>query len=487
MWRFTIFQRLILGYLTILLVLLCLGGYSVWRLSQLNQIVRYLSAVDSEIIRAANNSKDTLITQVSYEQKFIVSLDADFYQQFWLARDFMVKKVHLMDAIMADHADRDPLVHFKEAYNRYLDEAAKEFGWIQNNTPYGRQEIEDRKRELINSLISILDNIIRTARSDMYEKIRLANTIGEQGVRFTAIATATAIVMALFIAFLNARGINRPIVKLMKGTTRIAQGDFSQPLDIFSPPEINALAESFNRMCERLQELDEMKADFISHISHELRTPLTSIREASSLLLAARGKPDGSTQQGLVIIIQQECERLIRLVNRILDLSRLESGMMDFQMERIDLSALFKKSIARLHPIARKKGLALHLKLPPNLPMVCGDWEKLDQVIGNLLGNAFKFTPPGGRITITAARKNKPKAGKTRQDIIEVCIADTGCGIAKENLSNIFDKFRKVRGQGSGLGLAIVKHITGAHGGEVWAESHLNAGSAFFFTLPVAS
>jgi two-component system sensor histidine kinase GlrK len=489
MWRLTIFQRLSLGYLAILIVVICLGGYSVWRLSQLDQIAKSLSSVDSVIIRTANNAKDNLITQAAYEQKFVVSGDQDFYQQFKLAGEFLNKKINLMDKILADQKKKGLIISLKENYKIYLDEAEEEFQFLKNKEAYDYQALQTRKATLVNELISNLENIIRLAREDMQKKIQTANTIGDQAVKFTIIATFLAIALALVIAFFNARTINHPVVSLMKRTKRIAQGDFDTPLNIASPPEIRALAESFNTMCARLQELDQMKADFIAHVSHELRTPLTSIREATNLLQAGKlGKPS-VTQSNLLKIIQEECERLINSVSSILELSRLESGMTDFQMEKYSLSPLLKKNIARLHPIAKQKEIDLRLKLPSDLPLVLVDWEKFDQVVVNLLGNALKFTPPGGRITVSASRKKIPAAGsvgKNAQEIIEVCISDTGCGIAQDDLDNIFEKFRKIKGKGSGLGLAIARHITIAHGGEIWVKSRPDKGSAFFFTLPAA-
>lgn len=489
MLRLTIFQRLSLGYLAILAVVICLGGYSIWRLSQLDQIAKSLSSVDSEIIRTANNAKDNLITQAAYEQKFVVSKDQDFYQQFKMAGEFLNKKINMMDTILPDQRTKELIESFKENYKTYLDEAEKEFHFLRNKEAYDFQTIQTRKEELVNELISTLEKIIRLAREDIQKKIQTANTIGDQAVKFTIIATIVAITLALVIAFFNARTINHPVISLMKGTKRIAQGEFDTPLDISSPPEIRALAESFNTMCVRLQELDQMKADFIAHVSHELRTPLTSIREATNLLQAGKlGRPS-ATQSNLLMIIQEECERLINSVNSILELSRLESGMMEFQKEKYSLPPLLKKNIARLHPIAKQKGIDLHLKLPSDLPLVLVDWEKFDQVMVNLLGNALKFTPPGGRVIVSASRKKRPVVGSfsnSAQEIIEVCIADTGCGIAQDDLSNIFEKFIKIKGKGSGLGLAIARHITVAHGGDIWVKSKPNTGSAFFFTLPAA-
>ncbi len=480
----TIFQRLSLGYLAILIVVICLSGYSIWKLSQLNQIARSLSSVDIETIRTANNTKDALLSLAANGEKFIVSRDKDFFQQFKLAEEFMNTNMRLMDEVLSDQINKQTFIVFRDRYKTYLADTKKEFQWISNQKTYDAYALRQRKTKRLNELITDLDKIIRMVRGDMQKKIRTANTIGNEAFHFTIFATLTAIAMALLIAFFNARNINDPVVSLMKGTQRIAKGEFDIPLDISSPPEIKALAESFNRMCARLKEVDQLKADFIARMSHELRTPLASIREATSLLLTDRIASSSVSRNNLLIIIREECERLIRSVNSILDLSRMESGMMDFQMEKCSLPPLLKKNITRLQPIASKKGIHLRVKIPPDLPVVFADWEKLDQVVGNLLGNALKYTPPGGQITVSAAPKTQSTDVQNPQEMVEVCIADTGCGIAEQDMTTIFEKFRKVKGKGSGLGLAIARHITLAHGGDIWVKSRPGKGSAFYFTLP---
>jgi len=238
-------------------------------------------------------------------------------------------------------------------------------------------------------------------------------------------------------------------------------------------------------MCERLRELDEMKLDFISHVSHELRTPLTAIREASSMLLEGTYARFPEKQHELLTITKEECERLIKSVNRILDLSRMEAKMMTYHFSDSCLATVIQKAVKKLTPIAERKNVQLKLDVSPNLPLVKMDTQRINQVLENLLGNAFKFTSDQDSIIISAAVQ------KESSRHVVVSVFDTGCGMAKENLDRIFDKFHRIEDgretvRGTGLGLPIAKHVVAAHGGEIWAESEVGKWSAFYFTLPVA-
>jgi two-component system sensor histidine kinase GlrK len=294
--------------------------------------------------------------------------------------------------------------------------------------------------------------------------------------------------MAILIAFFNARTINRPIVLLIKGTREIAKGKFEKHLTIPSPPEINELAEAFNNMCDRLKEIDEMKADLISHISHEFRTPLAVIREAVSLHLDCISSGSLEKQRRLIGIIEEECERLINSVNKILNLSRMDAGMMDYQMEKYDLSHLIEMSVLKIRPVAERKGISLEVNLDDRLPYAIIDAEKISQVIDNLLDNALKFTPEGGKVSIGASHKDGKMSehfSNEEKGIIEVSVSDTGCGIPEANIQDIFDKFKKLYGKGTGLGLYIARQIVSAHGGDIWVKSEKDKGSTFCFTVPV--
>jgi two-component system sensor histidine kinase GlrK len=294
---------------------------------------------------------------------------------------------------------------------------------------------------------------------------------------------ALAVILAgLLVSFLITRSISRSINLLKLKTRDVAAGDFNGLPEMKAPPEIQELAKDFNVMCQRLKELDQLKVDFISHVSHELRTPLTAIKEASGMLLSGTYGDKPEKQRELLTITRDECERLIASVSRILDLSRMESNMMEYDIRPRQLMPVIQKTVLKLAPIAQRRGINLELNPVKFIPPVEMDAEKIALVLENLIGNALQFTSTGGSVTIHAAVD-----GQHPGDIL-ISVADNGSGIPGESLEKIFDKFRRIESgrqtpRGTGLGLSIAKHVITAHGGKIWAQSETGHGSTFFFTL----
>ena len=224
-----------------------------------------------------------------------------------------------------------------------------------------------------------------------------------------------------------------------------------------------------------------MKADFFASMSHELRTPLTSIKEGTGLLLDGVGGETSDKQRRLLGILAEESNRLITLVNTLLDLSKMEAGMMAYDFEATSVDNLIKRAVAEITPLVEAKQIKLESSVDLALPSVKIDAERILQVLRNLLGNAVKFTPKGGQVSIAA---------KPSDNTVEVSVKDTGPGIPAESLTSSFEKFNQGHrsgGQaraGTGLGLAIAKSIISSHGGKIWAESQLGKGSTFIFVLP---
>jgi two-component system sensor histidine kinase GlrK len=265
---------------------------------------------------------------------------------------------------------------------------------------------------------------------------------------------------------------------MQQKTKEIANGVFEADLRVPSSPEIGELAKAFNTMCSKLKEVDRMKSDFFALMSHELRTPLTSIKEGTNLVLEECCGEVTERQKKVLLIIAEESNRLIGLVNSVLDLAKLESGLLAFNFSKADLSPLIERVAKEVGPLAEAKRIKI-IREVRDLPPLTMDEERMLQVMRNLIGNALKFTPRGGTVSITARRE---------KDAVIVAVADTGPGISKEHATAIFDKFHQIPGvnkpSGTGLGLAIVKHIIQAHGGSVWVESEAGSGSTFSLQLP---
>ncbi len=240
---------------------------------------------------------------------------------------------------------------------------------------------------------------------------------------------------------------------------------------------------------ERLQKLDQMKDTFLSTVSHELRTPLTSIKGFAEILLSY--EEDKETQREFLTIINNEAERLTRLINDLLDLSRIEAGRMQWETNQTAIPEIIATVTGSLKVLIAQKNLKLTVDAGPGLPAFWGDKDRLGQVVTNLISNAIKFTPEGGEIRISAHLLKGGEAGRI-SDMIKVSVSDTGVGIAPENHENIFQKFTQVENTladkpvGTGLGLAICKEIVTHYRGRIWVESELGQGSTFSFILPVS-
>ena len=475
--KMTIFKRFVISYLVIILLIIFLGVYTALRLNQLNQIINYMISVDSATIKLTEELSDAILTQVGFEEKYLISKDKDFYQRFWEIRDYISKNIRKLRYIADTTKKRKLVKEIKKVYDSYL--------FLFKDALYdsNKEEYQLRKQKIISEISQKLKEIANIARLDRDKKMQMASDISLQVIKVTTITAAIGLIMVILISFFNTRNINRPILLLKEKTKEVARGKFGSPLNISSPPEIKELTNSFNTMCERLKELDEMKKDFISHLSHELRTPLTAIKEASNMLLEGVFKDVPEKQYELFSIIKEECERLINSVNRILDLSRMEAGMMTYNFKMASIIPIIQKSVTKLIPLAQKKKIDIELNLSDKISLTKIDEEKIAQVIENLLDNALKFTLEGGKVIITAMENEK--------GMIEVSVADTGCGIPKDDLEKVFDKFKRIESgwvavRGTGLGLSIAKHIITAHGGQIWVKSEPGKGSVFYFTLPVS-
>ena len=245
--------------------------------------------------------------------------------------------------------------------------------------------------------------------------------------------------------------------------------------------------EAANR---KLQELDKMKDSFLSTVSHELRTPLTSIKSFAEILLTY--DEDKETQREFLTIIDQESDRLTKLINNFLDLSKIEAGRMQWENSEQSLVPIVQNAINITQALAKESNLTVEFNPPENLPVVSCDRDRLVQVVTNLLSNSIKFTPEGGKITVGIKAVAANGSGGDSGTIV-VSVADNGIGIATENYEVVFEKFKQVgdtltdKPKGTGLGLPICKEIIEHYGGKIWVESELGKGSIFSFSLPISS
>ena len=475
--RWTILRRLLLGHATIILLVVAMGIYVTTKLNQLNRITRETATSDVESVRQIERMLDTLFDQAGFGRKYLISGDPDYLTQYEDKAEQFEQRMEALEAGLDSSEKQELLGRAARAYAAYT-----RFFGEEPAPPAEGGDHQARQTERINDVGRSLNELARVFRRDRDDKIASSYRISYRVFRASTVIIGLTILLALLISVLNTRGINRPISLLKRKTRDLSKGRFHRIEGIRSPPEIRALAEDFNSMAERLEELDRLKSDFISQVSHDLRTPLTAIREATGMLLSDREWPVEGRQKELLVITQEECERMIDAVNKILDISCMESGMMEYRFALASPGPVIRKTVLKLAPIAGRKRIDLEILPIPDLPDVQMDEERIGQVLENLLGNALKYTPEEGRVTVRAETRHG------NGEAIRVSVEDTGPGIPKEDLDAVFHRFKRIahdRGAlGTGLGLWIAKRIIADHGGTIWAESEPGEGSRFSFTLP---
>lgn len=296
--------------------------------------------------------------------------------------------------------------------------------------------------------------------------------------RSLLLAVAAAGVMAVFLTLLLSHGILAPVRALTSVARRMEKGDLSQRVQVKSGDEIGELAHAFNAMADGLARIEELRRHMVTDVAHELRTPLANMR---GYLEAVR---DGvlSPSPEVIDSVYEEALLLEGIVNDLQELALAEAGQLKLETQPVSLAAIVRQAVNGFQPQASAAGLTIEAFLPPDLPLVEADPQRVGQVMRNLLKNAVTYTPAGGSITVRARR-----AGGQ----VEVSVHDTGAGIAPEHLPYVFERFYRVdqsrtrRTGGAGLGLSIVRQLVEAQGGRVWVESEPGQGSTFFFTLPM--
>jgi signal transduction histidine kinase len=293
-------------------------------------------------------------------------------------------------------------------------------------------------------------------------------------LRSSVVAIVVAGVVSLFIS----QRITRPLRQLAHASQQLAAGQYPEPLPPPSRDEIGELTYHFNQMAQSLAEQEQLRQQLIADISHELKTPLATIK----------GYMEG-LQDGIIpatdetfILVQEEADRLQRLVHDLQELSKAEAGRIDLYESNVNLKELIMSTVSWIQPQFEGKYLVLDTQLPDDAIIVRGDVDRLRQVLLNLLGNALNYTPEGGKVTVSLSNDNGQ---------VDIAVKDSGVGLTEQDLQRVFqrfyraDKSRARASGGSGIGLTVSKHIVEAHGGSIRARSEgPGQGSTFTVTLP---
>ncbi|HEU4584885.1 MAG TPA: HAMP domain-containing sensor histidine kinase [Gemmatimonadaceae bacterium] len=339
-----------------------------------------------------------------------------------------------------------------------------------------RPAITDTERELTLAEAELRDRTSHLVAAATDETAAARNA--------AALALAVAGTLALIISVILWRSISRPVVDLEHGMAAVANGNFGYRLKIATKrrDEFGRLAQSFDSMAHQLAQLDRLKAEFISIASHELKTPINVIVGYLQLVDEEVYGPVSEKQREVLRTIDAQTRSLARLVHQLLDISRFEAGGGKLELRPVQLDHFLEELESTFRVLAMQRGVNFQLVQTGTLPCeVLWDRDRMSEVLGNLLSNAFKFTERGGSVELVA---------EAADDGLRLTVHDTGAGIPPRQLAHIFEKFYQADNQdsaahgGTGLGLAIAKQIVAAHGGDITVESVVGSGTTFRIFLP---
>jgi signal transduction histidine kinase len=324
----------------------------------------------------------------------------------------------------------------------------------------------------------------RALRERTHDRVAAAATAARRGSQAALIGLVAGVVVATLIALQLMRNIHHPISELERGMRRVADGDFQATVTIPADrsDEFGALAASFQDMTRQLAELDKLKAEFVSVASHELKTPINVIIGYTQLLREEIYGPLTEKQQKVADVLENQSKTLARLVNQLLDVTRFEAGAGKLDIRTVQLGAMLHHIEQAFQVLADQRGIRFNVVIHDGLPdTVLWDSDRINEVLGNLLSNAFKFTERGGEVQLTV---------RPTDHAVQMEVRDTGAGIPPEQLPRVFEKFFQADNQdsaaqvGSGLGLAIAHSIVEAHAGQITCDSTPGVGTTFTLVLP---
>ena len=480
--RLNVLTRLTIGFVALFVVTMSVSVYSIIKLNQFNKATTYMLDVGDRMIECKERLGNALLSEVSYEKKYVISRDYALYNHFVSAgRDFN-KYLNEAAAIADTLGSKEILDNIIRQHSHFKTLVEEEEKHFKSRNAYNSGWYKAEKEKTVEAIIEEIKNLELYIEDDTKNRIEGLAETGAKALRVALVMAIFSLISGIFIASGITRSITKPLSAMKRKTQEISEGNFKNPLNLSSPPEIEELANAFNLMCDKLNEMDKIKSDFFSSMAHELRTPLSSIKAGINLLEKNVNNPETGTGERVLAIVSEECNRLIRLVNALLDLSRMEAGMIDFDFLSGEVKPLISKAIAEVEPLSMARKISVDFDASEKCPAIMMDSERILQVVRNLLGNAVKFTPEEGSVNVFL----KPVSGG-----LEISVADSGPGIPEEDRNMIFDKYKQAQTsvktgiKGTGLGLAIAKHIVDAHGGRIWIENTSGRGSIFTVFLPV--
>lgn len=470
--------KIFLTSAVVVVVLAAVGLLSLRAVGRLVSVNREITGHAVPAVRLASALRDAMRSLSRLEARHVILRDS-LYAALWdeSATRAEADLAQLADAVTSQR-QRAAVDEVAAAFAEYREVVAEERQLLaRGQRGQALRLVDGEAAARAERVDAALDRVLRATDATTQAALREATRLERRTWTWVVLGLGAAAGLALVGSGIVAFRMTRSVRQLSVATRAVADGSFSAPIAVRARDEVGDLARSFNAMAQKLRQIDEMKEEFFATISHDLKSPLGSISEAAYLLREGVTGSLTPRQARLVSIIGSSSDRILGLVNRLLDLSRLRSGVLPLESGPVDLAPLVERVVEELRPQAETADVLLeHERLGTDFT-VEGDEERLAEVVINLATNALRFTPKGGQV-----RVHLTDGGRE----VLLAVEDTGVGIPAEALPGIFDRYRQVRRDrgGSGLGLAIVRGVVDAHGGRVTVESSEGKGTCFTVSLP---
>lgn len=479
----TLRARLTLGFLAIVVLLLVPTAVALDALSKVQEA--------TENIREGDVSASLTLGRVRRSLEYVRQRE----RIFPLFEDSLVRPeidtalgdIRLAADSLADFGHQDiaaALVSSVDSVRSAFDDMAAVVARAPDDTVLVDSVSATRTLPAISRAEATVEAAARRVEGSAVQQAVAARNRAQDAGELASYAFILAMLLSGGVAIYMARTISRPVRELERGMAAVASGDFQRTLQVRSnrDDEFGRLAVSFKAMSRQLAELDKLKAEFVSVASHELKTPINVILGYLQLLEEGVYGPLTARQREILATLMSQGQSLSRLVQQLLDISRFEAGGGKIDVRELELPLFVAELESAFHVLALQRGITFRVVRGEDLPVtVRWDSDRMNEVVGNLLSNAFKFTERGGTVEleVTAAAGN-----------VQMLVRDTGAGIPSTQLQHVFRKFYQADNQaaaslkGTGLGLAIAKEIVEAHGGSITVDSTPGLGTAFGIVLP---
>ena len=468
--KLTIYRKLMIGFGIVIFLMLIATAYVLFELHKVTGTSRTALTVDVQAIDLEKEMRTILYDEERYADRYFMAKDTVYRDVFLVNSKLFVRYLDSLALMLSDTREKQTLDlagqihdwHFTSVLGADLTASAV-----------------NERADAMDKVAKSLDDLISLRQHAVDASVRSIDLATERSLKVALVIAIGTLLAAIGAALIITRTITRPIRTLVAGTREIAGGSFTR-IQIASRDEIADLARAFNHMSASLDQLNRFRAEMMQHISHEIRMPLQSILSAHYLLTKKAENPVGEPQMKILNGIRDNVQKIADFSNQFLDLSKVEAGMMQYNLTPVDLAAIVKPIVDDSAVLAARKEIALSF-VASAVPHVLIDPDRSTEIFGNLINNALKYTESGGKIDVSVS---------TCPFGVQVVVQDTGPGIPKEDISKIFTKFYRtntaVKGgkRGTGIGLAFVKGLVEGQGGRVYVKSTVGVGSTFTVEFP---